>query len=224
MRNIWWTLVVVLLAAVAPALAAGEGVPEPAPDDMVLGKADAPVTIFEYASLTCPHCAEFNIEILPKVKTEWIEPGKAKLIFRDYPLDQLAVKASQLAHCAPPDRFFGFIDELFHSQRGWVMVSDPKEALARIGRLGGVGPDKFEACINDKKLEEKILNSRLLAQTQYGVNSTPTFFINGTKVVGSTTYEDFAKTLAAAYAKAPRSALPARKAAAASPPQTTTTE
>jgi len=222
MRNIWWTLFVVLLALAAPARAADEAGPTLAPDDHVLGKADAPVTIFEYASLSCPHCAEFDVEVLPKVKADWIDTGKAKLVFRDYPLDQIAVKAAQLAHCAPPDRFFGFIDELFHSQRNWVLATDTKEALSRIGRLGGVGPEKFDACLADKQLEGKILNSRLLAQNQYGVNSTPTFFINGTKVVGSSTYEDFAKTLAAAYAKepAPHSALPGSPVVQATPATT----
>jgi protein-disulfide isomerase len=203
MRNMWWIVTTVLLSIAAPAQAADEAVPTLAPDDIVMGKADAPVTIFEYASLTCPHCAEFDTEILPKVKTDWIDAGKAKLVFRDYPLDQLAVKAAQLAHCAPPERFFGFIDELFHTQRNWIMLSDPVQALSRIGRLGGVSQDKFDACLADKQLQDKILNSRLLAQSQYGVNSTPTFFINGTKTVGSTTYADFAKALDVAFAKAP---------------------
>jgi len=201
MRNIWWILVAVLMSFAVPAQAA-DAVPTLAPDDMVLGKPDAPVTIFEYASLTCPHCAEFETETLPKVKAEWIETGKAKLVFRDYPLDQVAVKASQLAHCGPPERFFGFIDELFHSQRSWVLTNDNTQALAKIGRLGGVSQEKFDACLADKALQDKIVNSRFVAANQYGVNSTPTFFVNGTKVVGALAYDDFAKSLSAAYAAA----------------------
>jgi protein-disulfide isomerase len=200
MRNIWWILIAVLMSVAAPARAADT--PKLAPDDMVLGKPEAPVTIFEYASLTCPHCAEFDVETLPKVKSEWIETGKAKLVFRDYPLDQVAVKAAQLAHCGPPERFFGFIDELFHSQRSWVLTNDTTQALAKIGRLGGISQEKFDACLADKSLQDKILNSRLVATNQYGVDSTPTFFINGTKVVGALAYDDFAKSLTAAYAAA----------------------
>ncbi|HZT50870.1 MAG TPA: DsbA family protein [Stellaceae bacterium] len=216
MRNIWWIFAVILVAFVVPARA--DAVPALSPDDMVMGKADAPITIIEYASLSCPHCAEFDMEILPKVKAEWIDTGKAKLAFRDYPLDQPAVKAAQLAHCAPKERFFGFVDELFHSQRNWVLAGNPEEALERIGRLGGVSPDKFKSCMNDKQLQDKIINSRLVASQQYDVSSTPTFFINGKKVVGALPYDDFAKALTAALASAPKSELPGRHLATAAPP------
>src|SRR5690348_8330724 len=87
-----------------------------APDDRSIGKADAPVTIVEYASLTCPHCAHFDTEVLPKLKEKWIDSGKAKLVFRDFPLDQSALLAATVARCEPPDRFYGFVDELFRTQ------------------------------------------------------------------------------------------------------------
>lgn len=203
MRNIWWAVGVLFLAFAGTAGAAGEAAPTLAPDDIIVGKATAPVTIFEYASLTCPHCAEFDTDILPKVKAEWIDPGKARLIFRDYPLDGLAVKAAMLAHCAPKEQFFTFVDALFHDQRDWVLNSDPLAALKRIGLLGGVGPEKFDACMKDKTLEDKILNERLVASNQYGVDSTPTFFINGSKVVGALPYPEFATTLTAAMANQP---------------------
>ena len=199
MRHIWWCAALVLLALLGPAKA--EDHPVQAPDDVVVGKADAPITIFEYASLTCPHCAEFDKETLPKVRTDWIDTGKAKLIFRDFPLDQYALKAAMVARCAPPDRFFAFIDVLFQQQVTWAGAGGPDaitQALSRIARLGGIGEDKFDACINDKAMNDRILNERLVASQQYGVESTPTFFINGKKLVGAAPYDEFAKALAAA--------------------------
>lgn len=199
MRHIWLFSVVILFALGGVAKAAEA--PTFAPDDVVLGNAEAPITIFEYASLTCPHCAEFDKETLPKVKSEWIDPGKAKLVFRDYPLDQFALKAAMVARCAPPDKFFDFIDVLFQNQANWAGAGSPDaitQALSRIARLGGIGEDKFNSCINDKALNDRILNERLVAQQQYGVESTPTFFINGKQVVGALPYDEFAKQLTAA--------------------------
>jgi protein-disulfide isomerase len=203
MRYMWWVSAAFLFAFVGLAHAADQ-VPALASDDVVLGKADAPITIFEYASLTCPHCAEFDQETLPKVKSEWIDTGKAKLVYRDYPLDQAALRASMVARCAPPERFFGFIDVLFHSQTNWAVGSPDQvnQALSRIGRLGGLSDEKVSSCLNDKALSDRILGERLVAQNQYGVESTPTFFINGKKVVGALPYDDFAKALSAAQASA----------------------
>ncbi len=207
MRNIWYG-VVLLLALAGPSWAAGEAAPALGSDDVVMGKSDAPITIFEYASLTCPHCAEFNVETLPKVKAAWIDTGKAKLIYRNFPLDQLALKAAVVARCGPPEHYYGFIDELFHSQVNWAGATDPLAALQRIALLGGISADKFTACMDDKKLQEQILGERLVAQNQYGINSTPTFFVNGTKVVGALPYDDFAKALSAAAGEAPAAAAP----------------
>ena len=193
-------------------------------DDRVLGQDKAPITIFEYASLTCPHCAEFNVDTLPKLKAAWIDTGKAKLIYRDYPLDQLALRAAVLARCAPPERFYAFIDALFHSQDSWATASDTRDALAKIGRLGGVDEQQFNQCMNDQKLADKVVAERLVAQDQYGVDSTPTFFINGTKVVGAQSYETFNQTLTAAASASgiaapppPAAATPAAATPAATP-------
>src|SRR6185312_15839778 len=138
MRNIWLALAVFCLAApllgTAPTARAADQAPPPTPQDHVLGKADAPITITEYASLTCPHCAEFDRDTLPKIKKNWIDTGKAKLVYRDFPLDQLALRAAMLARCAPPDRYFAFINTLFQSQDTWARSSDPEQALERIGR------------------------------------------------------------------------------------------
>jgi protein-disulfide isomerase len=209
MRHIWWCAALALFAVVGLAQAAEH--PTPAADDIAVGKDDAPITIYEYASLTCPHCAEFDTETFPKVKTDWIDTGKARLVFRNFPLDQFALKAAMVARCAPPERFFAFIDALFQDQANWAGSSNPDavmQALARIARLGGISEDKFNACVNDKALSDRILNERLVANQQYGVGSTPTFFINGEKVEGALPYDQFAKALADAMPGAVASAAP----------------
>ena len=195
MRQIW--LVLAAVASLTVGLAgAARAIEVPLnPDDRILGKADAPITIVEYASLTCPHCAAFARDTLPKIKAEWIDPGKAKLVFRDFPLDGSAVKASVLARCAPPEKFYGFIDVLFSSQESWARNPDPTPGLARIAKLGGMSEDQFNACMADNALQDKVLASRLTAEKEYKVESTPTFFINGTKLTGALPYEQFDEAL-----------------------------
>ncbi|HKR19522.1 MAG TPA: DsbA family protein [Stellaceae bacterium] len=186
-----------LQAAAVPTRAADA--PTLQADDHVLGNKNAPITIFEYASLTCPHCAAFTSDTLPKLQKEWIDTGKAKLVYRDFPLDQSALVAATVAQCFPPERYFPFIETLFQTQREWAQNSEAatKTALARIARLGGMGQAQFDACANNQKLSDAVLNSRLAAQNQYGINSTPTFFVNGTKVVGDVPYDEFVKYLEA---------------------------
>jgi protein-disulfide isomerase len=196
MREILFALAALFsLAAAAPASAqapAGTaGALALSPEDRVLGKSDAPITIIEYASLTCPHCRHFDTDVLPKLKEKWIDPGKAKLVFRDYPLDEPAVHAAMVARCAPSDRYFGFIDAIFAGQEQWAVAPDPKAALARLALLGGVSKEQFDACLANKTVENKVLGSRLVATQQLGVNSTPTFFINGKKFEGAPTEEAF---------------------------------
>jgi protein-disulfide isomerase len=167
-------------------------------DDRLLGNPDAPVTIIEYASLTCPHCAAFEAETLPEIKKQWIDTGKAKLVYRDFPLDGAAIKASLLARCAPPDRFYGLLEKLFSLQLAWAHEGDPTETLGRIAKDGGIDDDAFRSCMKDDAMQNKILASRLQGEKEFGVNSTPTFFINGTKLVGAQPYEKFDEALKAA--------------------------
>jgi protein-disulfide isomerase len=168
---------------------------DPRLQDMVLGKADAPITIVEYASLTCPHCASFHAEVLPALKTEYIDTGKAKLIFRDFPLDQLAFAGAVLARCGGPEKYYTFLNVLFAQQRQWAGSSDPKAALVQIGRLGGVSADQFEKCLQDKAMGDYILNSRLEGNQKHGVNSTPTLIINGKAESGVPSIADLRKKL-----------------------------
>jgi protein-disulfide isomerase len=225
MSKIWIGLAVVVVAAVGGAswftaeqplpqaaissaatpmttVAAGGAIaqekPAPSSEDRVLGKADAPITIIEYASLTCPHCAAFDAETLPKIKQEWIDTGKAKLIFRDFPLDALALKGATLARCAPPERFYGFIDVLFRQQETWARAADTNAALGRIAKLGGMSDEQFQACMKNDAVTNQVLATRMAGEKDYKVESTPTFFINGKKLVGALPYDSFDDALKAA--------------------------
>jgi len=207
MREIWFCLLIVLSLGTlspTPALAAaGDAAKELAvqPSDRILGKAEAPITIIEYASLTCPHCAHFDVTVLPKLKEKWIDTGKAKLILRDYPLDEPALRAAMVARCAPADRFYPLIDTFFAQQEQWVTSRDYRAALEKLVKLGGMSDKEFKACISDKKLEDQVAQSRLTASQQLGVDATPTFFVNGKKFDGAPTVEAFDQALSGAAPK-----------------------
>ena len=209
MREIWFApLIVLLLAAASPSTAqpaspapggvgtAAAAAPAPVSEqDRVLGTPDAPITIIEYASLTCPHCAHFADTVLPKIKQQWIDTGKAKLILRDFPLDDAALHAAMIARCAPPDRFYPLVDTFFQTQDKWVVAQDWKGALQRIAQLSGISKKTFDACFDDKKLENEVAQSRLDASQKLGVDATPTFYVNGTKFEGEPTLEAFNQLL-----------------------------
>ena len=158
--------------------------------DMVIGDENAAITIIEYASFTCPHCATFHEETLPRLKEAWIDTGKAKLIFRDFPFDEMALRASMLARCAGPDRYFTFVDVLFKQQRQWARSQDPVAALGRIARLGGINGAEFEACMADQELGDSVLRTRLEGAQKYDVRATPTLIINGEKHAGAMRFEE----------------------------------
>jgi protein-disulfide isomerase len=165
------------------------------PTDHLLGDPKAPITMIEYASLTCPHCAHFDTQILPEVKKKWIDTGKVKLIYRDFPLDQTAVKAAQLAECSGKDRYYAVIDMIFASQGTWAVASDPIAELAKSLRIAGMGDNEVKACLaNDKVANEVIADYR--GGETLGVNSTPTLFINGQQYRGTRTVEDLDQTFA----------------------------
>ena len=152
--------------------------------EMVLGDANAPVTVIEYVSLTCPHCAAFHEKTFPQMKTQYIDTGKVRFIVRDYPLDRAAFHAAILARCAGAERYFSFLDVLFKQQDSWSLHKDPLLALTMLGGLGGVTEEKFRACLDDEELSEKVLGSRLEAHERYDITSTPSFLINGVKHSG----------------------------------------
>jgi protein-disulfide isomerase len=160
------------------------------PQEHSLGDPEAPVTIIEYASLTCPHCAQFHNEVLPQLKERYIDPGKVRLIYRDFPLDQQALTAAALAQCAGSDRYFSFLDALFETQASWAVADDYVAALKRLGRLGGLTEEQMDACLADRALSDGILKTRLDGQNQYQIGSTPSFVIDGKTYAGARDIEE----------------------------------
>ena len=147
--------------------------------DHVVGKADAPVTIIEYACMTCPHCAHFDTEVLPEIKKRLIDTGKAKLIYRDFPFDNYGLKAAMMARCITDDKkYYSLVEVIFSNQARWIKADDPLQSLAQLGALAGIDADRFKTCTQDHKLETAILNGFQKAQTEYHVQSTPTFIFN----------------------------------------------
>jgi len=157
--------------------------------DIVLGNADAPVTIVEYASMTCPHCASFHEQTLPEIKTKYIDTGKAKLILREFPFDPRAEAGFMLARCSK-DRYYAMVDVLFKQQRNWAAVQNAKDALLQISRLAGFSQESFEACLTDQKLLEDVRAVQKRGADEFNITSTPTFFINGNTYKGALSVEE----------------------------------
>jgi protein-disulfide isomerase len=149
-----------------------------------LGKDDAPVTIVEYASMTCPHCAQFHDKTLPELKTKYIDTGKMRLILREFPFDARAEAGFMLARCSE-DRYFAMVDVLFKQQGTWATAQNAREALLQLAKLAGFSQESFEACLTNQKLLEDIRTVRERGSKDFGVTSTPTFFINGGKYPGA---------------------------------------
>ncbi|HMR30060.1 MAG TPA: DsbA family protein [Geminicoccaceae bacterium] len=163
--------------------------------EQVLGDPAAPVTIIEYASLTCPHCAHFHRQELPAIKAKYIDTGKAKLIFRDFPLDQLALQAAVLAHCAGDDRYFKFLDAMFASQMTWARAADPVSALKQLAKLGGLSEAEADACLADRAMQDGVLQARLDGEQKFDVSSTPTLIIDGKTYKGGRDIDEISKVI-----------------------------
>lgn len=155
----------------------------------VMGAANAPVTIVEYASMTCPHCATFHLKTLPAVKKEFIDTGKVKLVFRDFPFDGVAMAATMLARCAAPEKFFSITDMLFQRQEKWAFGKDPEAELIAIAKELGFDAKGFDACLQNQTVYDGVLIVRQKAFDQFKVDSTPTLFINGEHYRGVQTPE-----------------------------------
>ena len=165
--------------------------------DMALGPANASVTVTEYASMTCPHCAAFNENVFPKIKSEYIDSGKVRYVFREFPLDIKAAAGSMLARCIAKDdagKYFAVVDMLFRQQNDWV-VKNTTETLTRIGKQAGLSQQAVEDCLKDQTLLDKIAADQKFANEVLKVNSTPTFFINGEMIKGETSFEEFDKRI-----------------------------
>ena len=166
-------------------------------DDFILGNEDAPITIIEYASLSCSHCANFHKNTLPKIIEEYIDTGKAKIVFRDYPLNLPALTGSMLIQCVPNHVRYEYLSALFLLQSDWVNPDFEivKKELFKIMQTGGMNNKEFEDCLNDKKLEEKILQNIIEAQNEFNIRTTPTFLINGSLVEGNKSFSKLKKIL-----------------------------
>jgi protein-disulfide isomerase len=159
------------------------------PSDHVMGDAKAPITLIEYASFTCPHCAHFSIAVLPEIKKKWVDTGKVKLIYRDFPLDQTAVKVAQLAECSGKDKYFGVIDMIFATQPKWAAATDPIAELAKSLRIAGMGDAEVKACLANDAVQNGVIADYRSGET-LGVNSTPSLFINGEMFKGARSIEE----------------------------------
>ena len=157
--------------------------------DVWQGPESAKVTIIEYASLTCSHCAHFHKTTLPALKTKYIDTGKARLIFREFPFDPRAEAGFMLARCSD-DNYFPMVDVLYQQQESWAGVQNAKDALLQISRLAGFTQEKFESCLTDQKLLEEIRAVRTRGSDEFKVDSTPTFFINGNQYKGAMTIDE----------------------------------
>jgi protein-disulfide isomerase len=193
------------LVGLSPLRLIGEAMAQTATDvakpgslpDMALGPANAPVTITEYASMTCPHCAAFNENVFPKIKSEYIDTGKIRYVFREFPLDIKAAAGSMLSRCIAKDdaaKYFAVTDMLFKQQGEWV-TKNTTETLTRIGKQAGLSQQAVEACLKDQTLLDKIAADQKFANEVLKVNSTPSFFINGQMIKGETSFEEFDKRI-----------------------------
>jgi protein-disulfide isomerase len=165
--------------------------------DMALGDEKAPVTMIEYASMTCPHCAHFQETTFPELKKRYIDTGKLRYILRDFPLDSLAGAAFVLARCAGKDdknKYYSLVDTLFRQQRQWA-VEKPLPPLMAIAKQAGFTEETFNACLSNQKAWDAMESVRQRGIKEFKVQSTPTFFINGTKVNGAVSIEEFAKVI-----------------------------
>lgn len=158
--------------------------------DKVIGQSDAPITIIEYSSLTCPHCAAFHTDLLPLLQAGYLDTGKAKLIYRDYPLDVTALDAAMVARCSG-DRYFDVLGRLYQSQSTWAQASSLAAALKQVVAPVGMTSAVVDACLADKDLQNAILAMESTGTGTFGVRATPTFIINGQKYEGAPSWSDF---------------------------------
>ena len=166
--------------------------------DIVQGATSAPITIVEYASMTCTHCAAFHDTTWPELKSKYIDSGRAKFILREFPLDPLATAAFMLARCAGPDKRNLLVDQMFNQQKTWAFVDKPIEPLLALVKTVGFSQTDFETCLRNQDLYEQVNQSRERAAEAFNIDATPTFFVQGRKLTGELTIVEFDKAIEAA--------------------------
>lgn len=194
--------------ATATAPAASAGATRPVPQgpipgprleglDFVMGHPDAPVTVIEYASMTCPHCARLHTEVKPRIRADYIDTGRVRWVFRDFPLDRMALNAHMLARCAGPERFFAYLDVFFAQQPNWTSGSPDQmtQSLRRLARLGGLSDAAMDQCLADMNVQAAVLNQTMIGEREHRVQATPTLVIDGTVHRGGMSYEELDRVL-----------------------------
>ncbi len=166
----------------------------------VMGKEDAPYTIIEYSSMTCPHCAHFHETVLPELKKKYIDTGKARYIIREFPLDNVAAAAAMLARCVEKPKYFDFVNLLYANQEEWAFKNNPIPALQKFSKQVGFTEQRFDQCLKDEKVLKYIEWVRDRGNTKFDVHATPTFFINGHKLQGAD-ISDFDKIMGGSVGK-----------------------
>ncbi len=201
--------------APAPVAAAPAAAPTPVPLppgsgpraeglDMVIGADNAPITMIEYASLTCPHCANLQNDVMPKIKAAYVDTGLMKFVFRDFPLDRIALNAAMIARCAGPERFFTYVDVFFAQQSNWIKGTTPDQIMANIRRLartGGMTDAALDACLANPEMQNAVLQQSMKGESEHKVSATPTLVINGTVFRGEASFEELDKILKPLAAK-----------------------
>lgn len=172
------------------------------PDDRVEGNKDAPLTIIEYASMTCPHCRDFNQETMPKIQEEWIETGKASYVLRHLPWDDLALAEAMVMRCAPESSYYPLAKAFFGAQEAIMKAADPLAEVKQIARFAGLNDEAVQACITDPAGHDAVTNMRTVAQRDLGIKGTPTLFVNGDRIDGAESYDKILPELQKAYKKA----------------------
>ena len=161
--------------------------------DFVIGNEEAKITIIEYASLSCSHCADFHVNTLETLKKEYIDTGKVKMVFRDYPFNYPALLGSMVLRCIPENYRYDYMNALFKLQTDWVNKKNKKtiQELYKIMQSGGMTKDEYDACIYNTDLENEILKGVMEAQNQFNIKSTPSFIINGKLIEGNKSIKEF---------------------------------
>lgn len=172
------------------------------PNDRVEGSVMAPITVIEYASMTCSHCADFALQTMPKLRKEWIETGKVKFVMRDLAWDNLALGMAKIARCAPAEQFKPLVESFFGGQKKIITSPNPLEEIKNITRMAGMDDAAVEACVKDAALHTQVLASKNQALEILKVQGTPAIFVNGVKVEGAVEYDVLKKTLDEAWKKA----------------------
>jgi len=164
-------------------------------DDIIMGVENAPITIIEYSSMSCPHCGHYHNDVFPHIKSKYILNEKVKYILRDFPLNSSALMAAKIAHCTGNDRYYDFVSTLFEWQTQWAFTREYKYPLEKIAKLGGISEEKLLECTTDKKLEDFLLGRAMKANNKLEIDETPTFFINGERHTGAKPFSYYEKII-----------------------------